>query len=289
METNDNKYKTIRKVLIIVLILNWLVAGFKIAFGLFTRCASMTADGFHSLADGASNIIGLAGIHFASQPKDSDHPYGHKKFETFFTLGIAVLLFLVAIELFKEGIARLGKPVTPEINFASFIVMISTMIINILVMLYERNRGKKLSSDILTSDALHTKADIFVSFSVIITLILIQRGFFLADAIVTLAIAFLIAYSGIGILKESSRVLCDSTVLDDKYIEKIVLSVPGVRTCHKIRTRGRTDDVHVDLHVQVTPSMHVDKAHTVSDTIEETLKKTLPGVTDVIVHIEPTS
>ncbi len=103
-------YSRIRRVLVLVLALNWAVALAKIIYGLLSRCESMTADGFHSLSDGTSNIVGLIGIHFACQPKDKDHPYGHKKYETLFSLGIAALLFFVCLNLLKEGVNRIFHP-----------------------------------------------------------------------------------------------------------------------------------------------------------------------------------
>ncbi|MBI4972336.1 MAG: cation transporter [Candidatus Omnitrophica bacterium] len=250
-------YSRIRGILIWVLVLNWLVAVAKIFFGLLSRCASMTADGFHSLSDGASNIIGLIGIRFAAQPKDSDHPYGHKKYETFFSLGIAALLFIVAFNLLKEGISRIYHPVLPQIDLKSFLVMLITLGINIAVMKYEYNKGRLLQSDILVSDSLHTKTDIFTSLSVIIALIAIKIGYPVLDPLATMLIALFIAHAGIEIIKESSRVLCDTAaIVDTKKIVNIVLSIAGVKTCHKIRTRGRPDDIYVDLHVQVNPDMH---------------------------------
>ncbi|MCU0651853.1 MAG: cation diffusion facilitator family transporter [Candidatus Omnitrophica bacterium] len=288
MEMNlQQHYSHIRKVLILVLVLNWAVAFAKIIYGLTSRCSSMAADGFHSLADGTSNIIGLIGIHFACQPRDEDHPYGHKKYETFFSLGIAALLFLVCFELIQEGIRRLIKPVTPEINTASFIVMLLTLGVNFWVMNYERKKGTALRSDILVSDAMHTRADIFTSFSVIVTLVAIKLGFPLLDAIATLLIALFIAHAAFDIIKDSSRILCDTVVLEEKRITDIVLGVKGVRNCHKIRTRGRPDDIYVDLHVQVNPDMHVDNAHRISYAIEDAIKTGIPEVTDVVVHIEP--
>jgi cation diffusion facilitator family transporter len=248
----------------------------------------MTADGFHSLADGASNIIGLVGIHFACQPKDSDHPYGHKKYETFFALGIAGMLFLVAFNQTKQGITHLTQPHNPVVNLNSFIVILITLAVNFWVMDYERKLGIKFKSDILISDAAHTKADIFTSLSVICVLIVIKLGYPILDPIVTIIISVFIAYAGYEIIKESSNVLCDTAaILDVKRISDIVLAVKGVKTCHKIRSRGRPDDVHIDLHVQVNPDMHVDNAHKISFAIEEAIKKALPEVTDVIVHIEP--
>lgn len=285
---NKEYLPNVRRILIIVLALNWLVAFAKIIYGLTTKCASMTADGFHSLSDGASNIIGLIGIYLACQPKDEDHPYGHKKYETLFSMAIAILLFIVCFNILKQGVTRIINPITPRVTIESFIVMIITLVINLFVMSYEYKNGKALKSDILISDSMHTKADIFTSLSVIVSLVVIKLGFSLIDPIVTLIICFFIIKAAFTILRSSSRVLCDTAVIIDvKRIADIVLSVKGVRACHKIRTRGRPDDIHIDLHVQVNPDMHVDTAHKISYTIEDTLKKNIPEVVDVIVHIEP--
>ena len=281
-------YSQIRGILIFVLVLNWIVALAKIIYGLLTNCASMTADGFHSLSDGASNIIGLVGIRLSCQPVDKDHPYGHRKYETFFALGIAFMLFVVAIGLVHESIGRFRNPVIPEINLISFLIMIGTMAVNFWVMHYEYKKGKTLNSDILISDSMHTKADIFTSFSVIIALIVIKIGYPILDPIATVVISLFIVHAGYEIIKESSHVLCDTAViLDVKRIEDIVLGVKGVKACHKIRTRGRPDDIYVDLHVQVSSSMHMDEAHKISYEIEEAIKKGIPEVADVVVHMEP--
>lgn len=283
-------YRKIQTILIIILVLNWGVALAKIIYGLMTKCSSMAADGFHSLSDGTSNLIGLLGIHFACQPVDEDHPYGHKKYETFFSLGIAVLLVLLCFNLFREGLNRLFHPVIPQVDINSFVVMLITMGVNFWVMHYERKKGLLLKSDILTSDAMHTKADIYTSFSVILALavIKINPAYRIVDPLATMAISLFIAHAAYEIFKQSSAVLCDTAVImDTERISGIVLNIKGVRSCHKIRTRGRPDDIHIDLHVQVHADMHVDNAHKISFAIEDALRKNIPEVTDVVVHIEP--
>ncbi|PIQ84875.1 MAG: cation-efflux pump [Candidatus Omnitrophica bacterium CG11_big_fil_rev_8_21_14_0_20_43_6] len=281
-------YRQIRKILLIILALNWAVALAKIIYGLSSRCFSMTADGFHSLSDGTSNLIGLIGIHFACQPVDKNHPYGHKKYETLFSLGIAAMLFVVFFNLLKAGWQRLYHPVLFQTDPGSFAVMLVTLAVNIYVMRYEYTKGKALTSDILISDSLHTRADIFTSFSVIIALIVTKLGFPLVDPIVTILIALFIGFAAFEIVKQSSDVLCDTAVfLDDQKVKDVVLKIKGVGACHKIRSRGRIDDIHIDLHVQVSPSMHMDDAHQISYQIEETIKSAIPGITDVIVHMEP--
>jgi cation diffusion facilitator family transporter len=273
--------------LVSVLFLNWGVAAAKLFYGWLIRSASMTADGFHSFSDGSSNIIGLIGIWIASQPIDDSHPYGHKKFETLTSIGISILLFLVCFNVVREGILRFLHPIVPQVNLSSFLVMGITLAINLAVMIYERRTGVVLKSDILISDALHTRADLLTSSSVIVTFIGIKLGYPILDPIASLVISGFIAYAAVDILKESSRVLSNGVAIPIGEIKRVVLSIRGVEACHQIRSRGRGDDIHIDLHVLVNPEMDVHRAHHLSYAIENKIKRDFHGVTDVVVHMEP--
>jgi cation diffusion facilitator family transporter len=285
--SSGERYLKIRWVLIYVLFLNWGVASAKLFYGWLTLSASMTADGFHSFSDGSSNIIGLIGIWIASRPIDETHPYGHKKYETLTSIGISILLFLVCFNVVREGVLRFLHPIIPQVSAGSFLIMGTTLAINILVMIYEKRMGVALKSDILISDALHTRADILTSFSVVVTLIGIKFGYPILDPIASLVIAGFIGYAAVNILKESSRVLSDGIAIPTQEIERIVLSIRGVQECHQVRSRGRGDDIHIDLHVLVDPEMDVHRAHHLSYAIENKIKRDFRGVTDVVVHIEP--
>ena len=284
---SKERYQEIRRILIYVLILNWGVAAAKLFYGWLIRSASMTADGFHSFSDGASNIIGLLGIWVASRPVDQSHPYGHKKYETLTSVAISALLFLVCLNVVREGVIRFLHPVIPKVDVKSFLVMGVTLAVNIAVMIYERKKGRALRSDILISDALHTRADILTSTSVIITLIGVKMGYPILDPIASLMIAVFIGYAAVDILRESSRVLSDGVAIREEEIEKVVLNIKGVKEVHQVRSRGRPDDIHVDLHVLVDPEMHVHRAHHLSYAIENKIKRDFRGVTDVVVHMEP--
>lgn len=281
-------YQEIRNVLIFVLVLNWAVAFAKIIYGFITHSASMTADGFHSLTDGTSNIIGLVGIYFSFQPKDEDHPYGHKKYETLFALGIAAMLLMVAFNLAKEGVIKIIHPVVPQVDIISFVVMIITVAVNITVMKYEYKKGTRLHSDLLIVDSMHTKADIFTSLSVIVALVGVKLGMPIIDPIAMIIISIFIAYSAFEIIKQESSVLCDTVAIQDtQKIEDIVLKIKGAKACHKIRTRGRPDDINLDLHVQVAGGMTLNDAHQLSHIIQTEIMKSLPQIVDVMVHLEP--
>lgn len=283
----ENRFIKIRNVLAGILVLNWLVALAKIVYGYMTRCNSMAADGFHSFSDGTSNVIGLIAIIIASSPPDKEHPYGHRKYETFASIAIAMLLFLISFNLIKSAIINFQKPLAPDVTYLSFAIMLFTTLVNIAVVIYERKRAGELKSDFLLADAEHTKSDILISVSVIFTLFAIKAGFPMMDTVIALIIAVLIGKSAIEILRASSNVLCDKAAIVSDSIKQIVMQISGVKDCHSIRTRGRSDDIHVDLHVTVEPSMHVGHAHEITERIEQGIKNSICGVSDVVVHIEP--
>jgi cation diffusion facilitator family transporter len=281
-------YREIQKVLWIVLVLNWAVAAAKMIYGYISGSTSMTADGFHSLSDGTSNIIGLIGIRFCSRPKDEDHPYGHKKYETLFALGIAAMLLVVAFNIGKGGVGRIINPIVPQVDFISFAVMVITTMVNITVMIYEYRRGKQLQSDILVVDSMHTRADIFTSVSVIAALVFVKLGLPIADPVITLVIAGFIAYSAFTIIREEAGILCDAiAITDTKKIEAAVLRIKGVKSCHKIRSRGRLDDVHLDLHIQIDADMTMRDSHLLNHAIQKEIMSVFPQIVDVLVHMEP--
>ncbi|MFA6356918.1 MAG: cation diffusion facilitator family transporter [Candidatus Omnitrophota bacterium] len=286
---SNNKFAQIRRLLIIILVLNWGVALAKIIWGHLTHSASMFADGIHSLSDGTSNIIGLIGIGVAARPRDVGHPYGHRKYETLASMAIAVALFLVAFKLLSDSVHKLvhQELINPEANLLSFIVMGVTLAVNFSVMRYERKKGKELNSDFLVADAMHTGSDILASIMVIVSLISVRLGLPIIDVIAGMVISVLIGYVGVGILMDSSRVLTDYAVINSQQITEALCELREVVGCHRIRTRGRTDDVHVDLHITVDRNMSVGKAHDLSTAIEKLIREKFPGVTDVMVHIEP--
>jgi cation diffusion facilitator family transporter len=280
-------YKEVKKVNVIVLVLNLLVAFGKIIMGYAINSMSMEADGFHSLTDASSNIIGLIGVYLSYRPRDKEHPYGHRKIETLVTLVIAIMLFAVCYEIFSAAIGRFNHPTTVEDSTYGFLVMLITISINMFVAAFERHKGKELGSDFLISDSMHTTSDIYVSLSVILGLVFTRLDIQWADVIVALFIGLMIGRAGYKILCSGIKVLLDTAVIDADEIAALVEQQEGIKSCHKIRTRGKQDDISVDLHVLVDKDMHIYNAHKLADAIEAKLREEYSGITDVTIHIEP--
>lgn len=283
------KFKKVQRVLIYVLFLNLAVAFAKIIYGTMTSTLSMVADGYHSLFDGVSNIIGLAGSFIGDRPPDIDHPYGHRKYETVASIFIALLLIFVGVEIFHNALNRFLVQSTPEVTNVSYLVMFGTICINYLVTRYEHRQGVSLRSQVLIADSMHTKSDIYVSLSVIMSLVAITLGFSIMDPLVALVIAFLIFRAGYRIIKESSRSLLDMSRIEEKEICDLVMGIEGVRGCHKIRTRGSMGDIKVDMHLLVRSDMPLEDAHLIAHRVSKKLKGEYKDVSDVVVHLEPSS
>ncbi len=166
----SQKFRKIQRAFIYALILNLVVAFAKISYGTLTGALSMIADGYHSLFDGISSVIGLAGSFIASHPPDRDHPYGHQKYETIASVFIALLLIFVSIEIFQNALNHFLIPNKPKVTAVSFLIVLGTMCINYFVTRYEYKQGQSLRSQVLIADSIHMKSDLYTSLSVIVSL-----------------------------------------------------------------------------------------------------------------------
>lgn len=285
--TTQEREHGIRFVLLVVLALNLAVALAKIGFGLFSGSLAITADGFHSMLDALANVVALVGIVVAARPPDPNHAYGHHRYETLTSLGIAGLMLLALFGLVQGAWSRLQSGSAPDVSSLSFIVMGVTLAVNVGVTLWERREARRLSSTLLMADARHTTSDILVSISVIVSLVVVRLGYGWADAGITLAIAAAIAWGAWSIVRDASLVLTDAVVAEAGQIAEAVRSVPGVQGTHNIRTRGAEGYVWVDLHVQVDPGLPVTDAHDIASAVARRVEAELGNAADVTVHIEP--
>ena len=277
----------IARVLWIILWLNLGVALAKLLYGWKSGAIAMTADGIHSLLDASSNVLGLVGVAIARRPADANHPYGHRKYETFAALGVAAMLFFGCHEIVTSAIGRLRDPRLPTITGMGFAVLGFTIAVNVLVVWIERREGRRLGSELLLSDAAHTGSDVLASLLVLASFLAARAGWVWADVAVAGAIVVLIAVAGIRILRGTLSTLADERRIPPEMVERAATEEPGVLEAHNVRSRGPDDDIHLDLHVLVDPRMEIAMAHELGHRVERRLRDRWPGLTDVVVHVEP--
>jgi cation diffusion facilitator family transporter len=287
MAADEITHHGVRRVLVVTLLLNLAVSAGKIVVGTLSGSLAMVADGYHSLVDGANNVIGLIVAAFAYAPPDRGHPYGHRKFETAATVAIGGALLVLAYQVVFRAFASAGRSETPAIGWLNWAVMIATMGMNLFVSWYEAREGRRLGSEYLRADATHTRSDLYVSLGVIASFAAAKAGLRLADAAVAGLIGAVIAFQAVQILLRSFHVLTDRAVLTPESVQGAAGAVPGVLAVREVRTRGSEDAVYVDLIAHVDGTLSLRAAHEVADRIERAVKTALPSVVDVVVHLEP--
>jgi cation diffusion facilitator family transporter len=279
----------IRRVLLITLALNLLVAFSKIAVGLLTGALAILADGFHSLVDGSSNVVALIANRLAARPPDADHPYGHRRYETVAALGIGLLLLVAAWEIISSAAARLlGESAPPQLTPLSFAVMLLTLAVNIGVTTYESRAGRRLQSELLIADAAHTRTDVFVSLSVLVSMALqALAGWAWADTVAAAVIVILIARAAWGVLRQAGGVLVDTAPYAPDQLTAWAEALPAVERVVRARSRGPLDSAHVDLDVQVDPYATADQTAAIAGAIRSEMAQRIPGLEEVEVHFVP--
>jgi cation diffusion facilitator family transporter len=283
-----DRYHDVSRVLSRVLLLNVGVALAKITFGYASGAISILSDGFHSLTDAASNVVGIVGVYAAGRPPDADHPYGHRKYETVAAASIALFLLLIFVEVLRNAWNHLqGRTAPHVVGAASFIVMAVTVGVNLLVIRYETREGDRLSSEVLLADATQTRGDVWTSFAVIAALVGARAGVPILDPIAALVVAGFIGHAGFEIARATTRILSDRIVISEVDLHRVVMSVPGVLGCHHIRTRGAADHVFLDLHVWLPGEMSLTRAHDLSHAVKDRLMARYPQIVDAVIHIEP--
>lgn len=279
------RYRAIRRTLLLVLLLDVAMAAGKGVYGYLTGSLGMAADGLHSALHASAGVVGLVGVYLASRPPDPKHPYGYERYEPLAAMGIAVVMLLALLEIVERAWARLWSPEQPTVTALSFAIMFAATGLTLALALWERQRSREFASSVLHADAARAWGDTLISLSVIVGLLAVRFGFPLLDTLVSIVVAGIIAWTAWTIVRGSSEVLTDAAVGDLGRIAEVACAVEGVRGCHQVRARGVAGMVRVDLHVTVDPQMRVDEAHRVAEQVERRVREQVGGIAEVLVHV----
>jgi cation diffusion facilitator family transporter len=285
----DSREKSsgVRRVLGGILIANVLVVVVKFAVGLNTNSLAVFGDALQSSVDSANNLFAIFVVRVAAKAPDEDHPYGHAKFETLGALLIALLLALSIFELVRGAITRLvAGPPSLNISSIALALLVFTLVVNIGVVWFESRAGRRLGSDLLLADALHTRTDVFITLGVLAGLALSRAGLAWADPALALIVAMLVGRAGYQILRRSIPTLVDERVLDQATIQREAEGVDGVVSAYAIRSRHAGDRRFAELTIAVDGLSNVASAHRIADQVEDRLRDNLQ-LDQVTVHVEP--
>ncbi|HEY3324519.1 MAG TPA: cation diffusion facilitator family transporter [Planctomycetota bacterium] len=275
-----------------------VLTGTKIVVGYSTDSLGILSEAAHSGLDLIAAAVTLWAVRVSARPADSEHTYGHGKFENLSALFETLLLLLTCVWIIYEASQRLffGEQVEVKANVWAFLVVIVSIVID-----FGRSRAlmrvaKKYNSQALEADALHFSTDIWSSSVVFVGLIgvLISQQFSIpwlikADAVAALGVAMIVIWVSFKLGKKSVDDLLDKVPEDVPYlIASAVRDVPGVATVLQTRVRRSGPELFADVTIGVQRSHAFEKSHEIASQAEAAIRKLVPNI-DVVMHVEPIS
>lgn len=271
---------------------NLVLAGGKMAAGLLGHSHALVADAVESLADIFSSVIVWRGLVVAGAPPDANHPYGHGKAEPIASAIVATMLLLAAVWIALQSVQEILAPIHLAPAPFTLVVLVAVIIIKEALFRFVLGVGRTVESLAVRSDAWHHRSDAITSLAagIGITVALIGgQGYEGADDVAAIVAAGIIAWNGWRLLRPALDELMDAAP-GPEIVERIRCSAAataGVAGVEKCIVRKMGFQYLVDMHVEVDPEMTVRRSHEIAHQVKDNVRRDLPAVSDVLVHVEP--
>tara|TARA_R110000868_G_scaffold145181_2_gene365169 strand:- start:79048 stop:79917 length:870 start_codon:yes stop_codon:yes gene_type:complete len=265
-----------------------LIKGFA---GFFGNSYALIADAIESITDIFSSLLVLFGLKYAKRPADKNHPYGHGRIEPLITFMVVAFLVTSATIIAYESIQNIQTPhKTPKswtLIVLGCIVLWKEISFRIVI-----SKSKETNSSSLKADAWHHRSDAITSIMAFIGIsiaIIFGEGYEAADDWAALLASFFILYNSYLIFRPALGEIMDEHLYDDLIIEirNKSIEVEGVLGTEKCFVRKAGMKYHVDLHARVNGEISVTEGHDIAHHLKDYLKKVIPNLGQILIHIEP--
>jgi cation diffusion facilitator family transporter len=274
---------------------NSLLIGLKLAAAAITGSVAILSEALHSMVDLIASVIAFISVRRADEPADVEHPYGHEKLESLAASIEGMLIIVGAALIVYEAVHRLTTGAEVEKLGVGLAVIGFSAIANGCVSLFLRRQARRHASPALSGDAAHLGTDALTSLGVLVGLALVQiTGWNAIDSAVAIAVAVVIVFAGVGILRRSASALVDQAPppaeMDriEAAIARARAEMPEIVGYHKLRARTAGRHRYIDLHLQFRSGTTLERAHEVAHELRDAIEAEL-GDAEVLIHTEPES
>lgn len=261
----------------------------KLIVGIYVGAVSLISEALHSGVDLIAALIAFWAVRKSVTPPDTEHDYGHGKYENLSAAVEALLIVAAAIGILYESVMKFAESKVPEMLSYGIAIMAASIVINFFVSHRLIQVARETGSQALEADGLHLRADIWTSVGVLLGLVLMQlTGWAWLDPLIAIFVAGIIFRAGWRMVVDSTMQLTDASLPEEEEerIRKIIESVPEVRGCHCLRTRRSGSYKLLDVHVLFDGTMHLSQVHAICDELEQLIRKEF-GTFDIMIHPEP--
>ena len=277
-----------------------LAANAAVATGLFmlfikalafvvTNSIAMLASMADSALDVFGSFINLLAVRQALTPADREHRFGHGKAEPLAGLAQGAFISGSAIFLVVQGVQRLIDPRPIEHGALGLAVMVVSIVAALALVMLQRHVVRRTGSIAINADFMHYLADIVINAGVVVAILLATRlGMPLADPVVGILVAGVLAFGVVRIVRQSYDQLMDRELpnADRDRIKAIVMRHPAVFDMHDLRTRAAGARTFIQVHIELDPTLSLFRAHSISDEVEAEIRAAFP-LAEIIIHQDP--
>ena len=270
------------------IVVNIVLALLKIISGNIFRSVSLISDGLNSLSDLITNILVIIGLKVGENPEDEEHPFGHGKIESVFSVIIGTFIMITAFDIIKENIMGLFQMKGEVISSPMpVIITVIVIVIKIFQLFFMKNKTKDYRGALINSLLEDYKADIVISISVLMG-ILLSRINPVFDVFVGGSVAIYIMYSGYNLTKDNALILLDSQ--DEELLESIrkdLSEFDEIENAHDFRMTTSGKNIYLFIDVRMNKSITIDEAHEITNKISKFIKHKYKNIKRVLIHAEP--
>ena len=288
MARDHERYRASRRVSLWGALVNLALSILKMVFGVLGHSSALFADGVHSLSDLICNGFVLVAARIGSVDADHNHPYGHRRIETFATFALGIMLMIVASGIGFEAISRLLHPTVIAPRWDTLVVAFLSIVANEALFFYSLAVAKRIRSDLMRANAYHNRGDSLTSVIVLIGLVGSYFGWHFLDPLAALVVTGYILHMGISWSLKAVHELTDLGLSDQdlQKIADIIRETEGVLHMHKLRTRTMAEQVFLDVHILVSPYSSASEGHYIAECVRVALAREFSNMHDVTVHVD---
>ena len=286
--TENLRYQAIKKVTIVGMIINSILAIVKIIVGLIGRSPALFADGIHSLSDLISDLFVLFAARYSSKEVDHNHPYGHQRIETIATVALSLILIAAGFGIAYDAISHLLADTVTQPDNYTIIAAVFSILANEWLFRYTLKTANKIDSDMLRANAWHSRSDALSSVVVLIGLLGSMIGYPFMDAIAAIIVCLMIIKMGVTWGYQAISELIDTGAEPEtiEEISKIIQSAEGVLDFHNLRTRKMAGQLFLDVHILIASNLSASEGHYIGERVRATLSEKVENIKDITVHID---
>lgn len=284
----DNK--VVKKLSLVGILGNILLAGFKLVAGVLGRSGAMVSDAVHSLSDVFATLVACFGVLLSRQPEDEEHPYGHERLECVASLFLGMILAGTGLGIGYTGLQKLVSP--EELTVPTLLPLIAAVVsiaVKEAMFWYTMHYARKMDSPAFKADAWHHRSDALSSVGSFIGIGLARIGFPIMDPIASLIICLFILKVAYDISKDAlDRMLdtsCDREL--EQKIRDFIASRPGVEYIDLLQTRQFGSKIYIDLEIAADSQLSLLEAHEIAENVHLAVEQEFPNVKHVMIHVNP--